>query len=892
MTDHFSRLSFLHSLRIISLEFLDQRARFLHWLVLCIWCCNFTCSRFAVADAPIADSPIAVTWELITNFTEVKDGFEARLVLSNGGDQTLEDNGWGLYFNMAPRPIVDHPTQQPAKIHHINGDWYRMLPEPGFRLEPGKTIEIRYSGIESVIKEADAPLGLYFAFQDGSADEPRIEQVTSYQILPFQHPNQINRGPDDYQPIPTAQWRFNDNRSLSPMRPDQLPPIVPTPAQIDSKGGTALLGPNWTICYSEGLKSSADYLAEEMQNRFGLKLALRSESDSHSGDTCIQLKLQPLEVPNSTKEVYQLEIGERRIELVGSDKAGLFYGIQSLLNLAPVDAFERKSDAIKLPIVSIKDAPRFEYRGLHVDVSRNFQTKETIERIIDVMAMYKLNRLLLYTTEDEGWRIEIPGLPELTGVGGQRQHNSGMQHSSLHPAYGSGPVAYASGTHGSGFYSRADFIDLLKYAAERHVKVIPEVNFPGHARAAIKAMEARYQRLMSEGNIEAAEEYRLVDPNDTSEYLSAQAYKDNVVSVARPSVYRFYRKVLDELAAMYAEAGLEMDEIHTGGDEVPEGSWAKSPMASQLLSDNPEIGGVENLQTYFFRRLLQDLEQRGLRALGWEEVFQQKDTEGNAEPNPEFVGRDVVAYIWNNLFDYDLGNRLANIGYPVVLCNVSNFYFDLAYDKDPKEPGLYWAGFVNERDAFLFAPFNYMVTTFRTSMGQPIDIDAVQQKYLRLDADSYSNIRGVQAQLWSETIKGREMIEYYMLPKLIGFAESAWAAERPWETIEDRAVREQGMEAAWNVMANCIGQRELPRLAYLNGGYNYRVPPPGGIIENDWLMANTSLPGLTIRYTLDGTDPQLDSSLYTQPVKINGEARLRAFDSAGRASRVMIVSQE
>jgi hexosaminidase len=849
-------------------------------------------SQCRSSESESADCSIAVRWELISNFTELPDGFEARFLLTNNGAQALRDTGWDLYFNMAPRTIEGHPKGALAKVHHLNGDWYRLSPEPGFALIPGQSIEIRYLGIEPVIKECDGPLGLYFVFKNKEDNAEIIQPVTDYEILPFTHPIQINRGPDDQQPIPTPDWQYQENLSLHLLPAEQLSPIIPTPIQVDSLNGSVVIDNSWIIAFENDLESTAAYLAKEMLVRSGLELGRRLLTNTESlRDRRIELMIKPLEVHGIRSEAYHLEMDDGLIRLVGSDASGVFYAVQSLLCLLPLEVAANDTSSIELPQIKVADGPRFGYRGLHVDVSRNFQSKETIERIIDVMAQYKLNRLLLYTTEDEGWRIEIPGLPELTSVGGQRQHTSGMQAPALHPAYGSGPFAYAENSHGSGFYTRDEFIDLLKYAAERFVKIIPEVNFPGHARAAIKAMEARYERLVAEGNIDAAEEFRLIDPYDNSEYLSAQAYKDNVVSVVRPSTYRFYQKVLDELAAMYKEAGLVMDEIHTGGDEVPDGAWSQSPMAADLLKDNPEIGEVKNLQTYFFRRLIEDLDQRKLKALGWEEVFQRKDPSGQVEPNPEFVGRNVVAYIWNNLFDFDLGNRLANIGYPVVLCNVSNFYFDLAYDKDPQEPGLYWAGFVGPKDAFLFAPFNYFVTTFRTSMGQPIDIEKVQKESIHLTEEARNNILGVQAQLWSETIKGREMIEYYMLPKLIGFSESAWSPERPWEFMEDRTAREQAMLAAWNVMANSIAQRELPRLSRLRGGYNYRVPPPGGILENGLLRANASLPGLEIRYTTDGTQPTIGSRLYQQPVSVDGPVQLRSFDSTGRASRSILLAE-
>jgi hexosaminidase len=434
-------------------------------------------------------------------------------------------------------------------------------------------------------------------------------------------------------------------------------------------------------------------------------------------------------------------------------------------------------------------------------------------------------------------------------------------------------------------------VEILKYAAERHIKVIPELNFPGHARAAIKAMEARYQRLMKAGKEKEANEYRLIDPDDRSEYLSAQGYKDNVVSVARESTYRFYEKVVDEMAKMYQQAGLTMDVIHAGGDEVPEGAWTRSPMAARLLKENPTIGDPHNLQAYFFRKLLKRLNKRNLTVHGWEEVALLKTSEGHYQPNPAFAGKDVVPYIWNNLFDNkDLGYRLANMGYPVILCNVSNFYFDLAYSNDPQEPGLYWAGFVDTRDNWTFAPYNMFSTTLESNMGKPLDIRTDFAGMEPLRPDARKNIIGVEAQLWSETVKGRTMMEYYMLPKLIGFAESAWASERTWEMMSPSGKRSRLMDEEWNRFANTIAVREFPRLARLKGGYTYRIPMPGAILANGQLRANTAFPGLLIRYTTNGEEPSAHSPVYTSPVAVSGVVKLRSFDSAGRASRTTVLS--
>ena len=219
--------------------------------------------------------------------------------------------------------------------------------------------------------------------------------------------------------------------------------------------------------------------------------------------------------------------------------------------------------------------PRFAYRGLYLDVARNFQQPETIKQAIDMMAHYKLNRLTFGVSNDEGWRLEIKGIPELTEIGSRRGHTENeLDH--LYPAYGSGPYPDAKENHGSGFYSREQFIDLLQYAQKRHVEIIPEINFPGHARAAVKSMEARTKRIKDSGSSEPA--YTLHDPNDQSEYSSVQAYNDNVICPCQESVYQFLEAVVSDLVTIYQEADVKFNTVHTGGDEVPAGIWQKSPL--------------------------------------------------------------------------------------------------------------------------------------------------------------------------------------------------------------------------------------------------------------------------------------------------------------------------
>ena len=828
---------------------------------------------------------IVVKWELATNFTDVPGAFDARFIFENNSALILKNN-WKLFFNIAPRPITEFPTPQAAKVEHINGDWYQMIPNDDFILKINETKEIYYRGIEAVIKESDGPLGAYFVFYDRDGDEEQIVEVDC-EILPFTNPSQINRNKGDQEPIPTAEYRYHNNEGLDVLPDDQLLKIIPSPVSVKSLGGNTTIDDQWIITHKGELSNEANFLAKKLKNLSGVDFRISTEA---SIGKSIQLNLASINVNGISKEAYHLDIKNGSIEITGSDTTGVFYGIQSLLSLIPLKAHQKPQKSITMDLVSVKDSPRFGFRGLHTDLGRNFQDKETILRILDIVSFYKINRYLFYMTEDEGWRLEIPGLPELTDVGGQREHTSSYHDPVLHPAYGSGPIAYGEGSNGSGYITRDDFIEILKYAKERHIKVIPEVNFPAHARSSIKPMEARYQRLMAEGKEKEANEYRLVDPEDNSVYMSAQSFKDNVVSVARPSTYRFYKKVMDEIALMYQDAGLKLDEIHAGGDEVPEGSWTKSPMAAETLKNNPEIKDPKNLQAYFVNRLLDTLRDDNYIVHGWEEHFLKKNDKGGYDPNPDFIDENVVAYVWNNLSGMqDLAYRIANVGYNIILCPVSNFYFDLAYDKDPEEPGLYWAGFVRTRDAWSFAPYDLFKTTTHTAGGRKINREKEYADMVKLKPEARNRILGVEAQLWSETIKGRNMIEYYMLPKLLGFAESAWAKERKWELIDDVKARENLMEDQWNRFANTLAQKELPRLSYINGSYNYRLPLPGAIIEDGKLWANIEFPGLELRYTTDGSEPTISSQKYEGPVEVRGgDIKMKAFDASGKASRAII----
>lgn len=833
------------------------------------------------------ENNIRISWELITNNQTERSFFTAEFVIVNDSRYEFDSTGWALYYNQLTGSIIPGSIMGEVNINHINGDLFCLTPASGFRLLPGDTVRIRYDGRGRIIKRTDGPQGLFFIFSDENDQEPGIVPVKDYTIKPFPDLERVYPFRGEVL-LPTPEWQYDLNKTTSFLDANQLHKIIPTPVTISRSGSKVVLGEGLVIHFEEDLEGEAGKLAVRLEKLLGWKpIEMKS---SVTGPGIIALKTGGIGVNGRTAEAYKLEsTPDRGVIITGSDAAGVFYGIQSLLALVPVEVYEKSQPEMEIDVVSVLDAPAFGYRGMHLDLARNFNSKSTILKLIEVMSFYKMNRLHLHLTDDEGWRLEIRGLSELTEIGGYRGYTAD-ESEFLPPAYGSGPFADPETSYGSGYLSREDFIEILRFADERHVEVIPEINMPGHARAAIKAMEVRYKRLMEAGKEMEAEEFRLIDPSDTSKYSSAQNYNDNVVCVFKESVYSFYETIVEDIIQMYEEAGVPLTTIHTGGDEVPRGVWQGSPLCDQFLQDNPSIGSVRNLQAYFFGRIAKILEEHDLIAAGWEEVAMKSLGRREWVPNPEFIGRHVVPYVWNSIGNnIDLGYRLANAGYPVVLCNVTNFYFDMAYNHHPQEPGLYWGGYVNTRNAFEFVPFDLYKSSFTNTMDQPFNQDVDFKDMERLKPEARNNILGLQGQLWSETIKGQDMAEYLYLPKMLSLAERAWAGQADWVSITNVEDKIDAIDQDWNIFANSLGQRELPRLDYIFGGFSYRIPPPGALIRDGQLYANITFPGLEIRYTTDESEPTTKSTLYEEPKSITGTVKLKAFDTRGRGSRTVEV---
>lgn len=853
-------------------------------LIICIACTPLLNSCSPGGATSCIGEDMQVSWQLISNHIGNGDSCTASFTFINTGARTIGNN-WTMYFNQQTVHPLTMRNPELGRVEHINGDFYRFVPGTAFSLGANDTLRFVYSYAGIIIKTSDAPNGVYITLHD-SGDKDSIQLVQHFTVVPFTDLD--NLFPVYRDNIPTPASDYTRNLSVSQLNADSICPLIPTPAYYKKLSGNVTLSATSVVYYTSGLEAEANYLVAALQQLFGITV------DKHEGNgfpaNAIILNTAPMQVNGVTREAYLLDARPGKgINITGSDPAGVFYGIQSMLLLLNNGGMSKQQNTATINAIMVKDAPRFAFRGFLLDVARNFHTRQEVMQLIDLLALYKINTLNLRLTDDEGWRLAIKGLPELTEVGAKRGHtlNDSLW---LPPSFGSGPFPDTTGNKGSGYYTREDYIAILRYAQQRHIRVVPEICYPSHARAAIKAMEARYRTYMAKGQQKAAEEYRLIDPGDKSEYYSAQRFTDNIVCVALPAAAHFYESVVDDIVSMYKEAGAVLQVFHTGGDEVPEGAWSQSPLCRKLLQEHPEISGPRNLQGWFFKALLAILEKHKLVAGGWEEVVLNKDSAGHIAVNPAFTGGKVVPYVWDNTGDnIDLGYRIANAGYPVVLCNVTNLYFDLSYNADPDEPGLYWGGFQDAKDPFVLAPFDVFKSALYDDFGNMGTTAGTWPGKQRLLPQNRKNIIGLQAQLWSETLKRPGMMAYYVVPKLFAFAEKAWAPAPAWENEPLPAKRTAAIDAAWNEFANRIGQRELPRLDQWYGGYAYRIPLPGAVVEQGVLKANTAFPGFTIRYTTHGNEPTPQSALYTGPVKVSGNIRLRAFTATGRGGRSVMV---
>ncbi|WP_347159239.1 family 20 glycosylhydrolase [Pontibacter chitinilyticus] len=831
------------------------------------------CAQVKKESTAFQGNKLQVTWELAdNNYNNQKQALWA-LTLTNTGQEPFPADGWSLFFNGSPsfKPMGDTPVE----LEHVNGDLLRFTPTAAFSAIPaGGTRRLEFISNGQLVNSTNAPKGFYLVWDAAPGKGVAIGDVT------YKTPD---RSQNEKLWIP-AETVYHQNESIQDIPAEKLPKIFPTPVSYKETGATFTLTSAVPLVVADAFKQEGSLLADYLGTVLGKKPAVKATGSGKA----IQLKQQQGLGP----EGYKLQVSANEIVITASTPAGAFYGVQSLKTLLPPSALGQPQSSVAVAGVNVTDSPRFGHRAFMLDVARNFHSKEEVLKVLDLMGLYKLNVFHFHLTDDEGWRLEIPGLPELTEIGGKRAQTLDDAEN-LVPSYGSG--ATTESRAGTGYYSRADFIEILKYAAARHIMVLPEIESPGHARAAIKAMDARYKRLMQAGKPEEAKKYLLRDLEDKSKYQSVQNWDDNVIDVAQPSTYAFLEKVVDEMLQMYKEAGAPIKTVHFGGDEVPRGVWEKSPAVEKLIAQNPKVKGTDDLWFYYYGKVNDLLKARNLYLSGWEEIGLKKVKENGKTvyvPNPQFANENFHVDVWNNLNGAeDLAYKLANAGYKTVLTNVTNLYFDLSYQRDYDEKGLNWGGYLDIDKPFYFIPFDYLKNMKEDSQGNPVDPARYKDK-VKLTEAGKGNIVGLQGALWSETLTSPERMEYMLLPKLLALAERAWAPDPAWSTEKEEAKRTTLYNQAWSEFVNVLGKRELPRLSHYHGGFEYRIPTPGAIVENGKVVANLQLPGLEIRYTTDGSEPTQSSKLYQAPVPANGPVKLKVFTPAGRAGRTITVQNQ
>ena len=316
-------------------------------------------------------------------------------------------------------------------------------------------------------------------------------------------------------------------------------------------------------------------------------------------------------------------------------------------------------------------------------------------------------------TDDEGWRLEIPGLPELTDVGAYRGYTKD-ERDRLIPMYGSGAQGLKGG---NGFLTKEDFVELIEYSASKNINIIPNISFSSHARAAIVAMEARRDRLTSVGKINEANAYALKDSQDNSQYTSAQLYSDNTINICLESTLAFYEKVIDEVALMYDSAQVNLQQINIGADELPYGVWSGSAVCDTLIYEGQRGASLKEIYDQTLMFLKDKIESYNATMGGWEDflLIHSSNSQSETHIKDEKFDYTVVPYSWNNIWGggrEDMVYKFANAGFKTVMSNSSAFYFDMANDNDMDSGGLNWSGYVDYLDMWAIDPQDIFANNF------------------------------------------------------------------------------------------------------------------------------------------------------------------------------------
>ncbi len=812
--------------------------------------------------------------------------FTGALELRNAGTEPIPASGWVIRLSSIRRILR---LDGPFEVVHVTGDLNELRPTEGFAgLAPGETITRALVGEYWQLYLSDV-MPRWYAWAPGT--QPRVLACTDTE--------ELTRFVAE---LPEGQWLHSANDHNVYMTPttrlrsiEQTPlveaprtRIVPAADLVEPRGGTVDL--------SGGISLALPLGADELE---ALTAAAAARGVPAGTYPVTGVDLDPS--GGGVQGGYELTVGANGAVVGAADPAGFRHGVRTLLALLdPATS--------TVPAGRIVDAPRFAFRGLMVDIARNFVTLPTLHRLVEQMAAVKLNALHLHLADDEGWRLEIPGLPELTEVGGRRGHTLD-ESDRLFPQLGSGPGTDTSGT---GWLTRADYIGLIRHAAARGVQIIPEIDMPAHCRAAVVAMEARYRRVLAEGGTEeAASAYRLHHPDGGTRLTTIQFYdRRSTLDPCLPSTLQFLDEVIGQVAAMHTEAGTPLEVWHYGGDEAvnvmlspgfsdradpqPETGiidrslhdppWSGSPLVQAALARG-ELADTSEIPTWFATQVARIAARHGIGTLqAWEDGLK------HATSAEQFPIRTRVN-LWDPLAwgAVDALPRLERKGFEIVLSTPDHTYLDFPSEFNQHERGYYWGmRAVDLWRVFAWAPGNL-------PMSAELHPDRDGKPFALTGTEPVEPVLGVSAQVFGEMIRSDALFEAQVFPRLLSFAERAWHTPG-WELAYTPGRRfEGGVTAHVDVAAvradfaehlAVLGARELPRLDH--AGVAYRVGPPGAAIRDGLLWVRGWIPGIPCEYSVDGG---ASWRRWTAPVALDSRDAVLVRTTSADGSRASRVEQ-
>lgn len=496
--------------------------------------------------------------------------------------------------------------------------------------------------------------------------------------------------------------------------------VIPLPLQISdvSMSSSFLLKDGVKVVYPEGndmMRKNAELLVDYVKRQTGILLEAQAGTAAE-GAICLALGLE-----NPNAEAYRMKVDGKGVQITGASEAGVFYGIQTFRK--SLSALENVN--VQLPAVEINDAPRFAYRGMHLDVARHFFSLDEVKEYIDMMALHNMNRFHWHLTDDQGWRIEIKKYPKLMSVASQRSET-------LVGRYGSGKY---DGTPYGGYYTQEQIKEVVAYAADRHIVVIPEIDLPGHMQAAITA----YPELGCTGG--------------PYEVRTTWGISDDVLCIGNEKSMEFVKDVLAEVAELFPS-----EYIHVGGDECPKVRWAKCPKCQALikklgLKSDANHTKEERLQSYVITEAEKFLNSKGKRIIGWTEIL-----EGGLSPNATLMSWIGEAG----------GIEAARQHHDVIMTPNTYLYFDYYQASDVEKEPLAIGGYLPMEKVYSYEPM-------------PSSLSPEEQQY----------IKGVQANLWTEYIPTFSQAQYMVLPRMAALAETQWSdgAKKDYQNFLKRMPR-------------------------------------------------------------------------------------------------------